>query len=170
MIRRPPRSTLFPYTTLFRSLEDVEPERGELPRLLVEESRELQREPPAVAVVLVGERVHDRHGPRDRELELPRRVGTRERDVGGVRRPQTAKGPGDGRDLGLVAVRADPDRHAAGEVDAVDVLEEAVDEVLAGRLPPPRDVQPRRLPFPARDQDRVAPAFVERHAPDPPRG
>src|SRR3989454_3347108 len=67
MIRRPPRSTLFPYTTLFRSLEDVEPERGELPRLLVEESRELQREPPAVAVVLVGERVHDRHGPRRSE-------------------------------------------------------------------------------------------------------
>src|SRR5256885_16095327 len=33
MIRRPPRSTLFPYTTLFRSLEDfrlVEPDREPL--------------------------------------------------------------------------------------------------------------------------------------------
>src|SRR3712207_9177723 len=28
MIRRPPRSTLFPYTTLFRSLEVVEAERA----------------------------------------------------------------------------------------------------------------------------------------------
>src|SRR3712207_7563791 len=28
MIRRPPRSTLFPYTTLFRSQEDAEGERG----------------------------------------------------------------------------------------------------------------------------------------------
>src|SRR3712207_6874063 len=27
MIRRPPRSTLFPYTTLFRSSEDESPER-----------------------------------------------------------------------------------------------------------------------------------------------
>src|SRR2546430_8725367 len=27
MIRRPPRSTLFPYTTLFRSLRDTPPER-----------------------------------------------------------------------------------------------------------------------------------------------
>src|SRR3712207_8886624 len=27
MIRRPPRSTLFPYTTLFRSIDDVELER-----------------------------------------------------------------------------------------------------------------------------------------------
>src|SRR2546422_3280464 len=28
MIRRPPRSTLFPYTTLFRSLEEIEVRRG----------------------------------------------------------------------------------------------------------------------------------------------
>src|SRR5436309_11430818 len=28
MLRRPPRSTLFPYTTLFRSHRDDEPERG----------------------------------------------------------------------------------------------------------------------------------------------
>src|SRR3712207_8131801 len=27
MIRRPPRSTLFPYTTLFRSLGELEPDR-----------------------------------------------------------------------------------------------------------------------------------------------
>src|SRR3712207_7944079 len=29
MIRRPPRSTLFPYTTLFRSAEGLTPGRGE---------------------------------------------------------------------------------------------------------------------------------------------
>src|SRR3712207_9007363 len=28
MIRRPPRSTLFPYTTLFRSDEDLNPDQG----------------------------------------------------------------------------------------------------------------------------------------------
>src|SRR5438034_4731627 len=28
MIRRPPRSTLFPYTTLFRSIADIEARRG----------------------------------------------------------------------------------------------------------------------------------------------
>src|SRR3712207_8961044 len=27
MIRRPPRSTLFPYTTLFRSLQSIQPDR-----------------------------------------------------------------------------------------------------------------------------------------------
>src|SRR3712207_7899687 len=31
MIRRPPRSTLFPYTTLFRSLHQVPADRGSLP-------------------------------------------------------------------------------------------------------------------------------------------
>src|SRR3989441_9092575 len=32
MIRRPPRSTLFPYTTLFRSLHRVQHDRGRAPR------------------------------------------------------------------------------------------------------------------------------------------
>src|SRR5690349_23203793 len=32
MIRRPPRSTLFPYTTLFRSRQSVHQVREELPR------------------------------------------------------------------------------------------------------------------------------------------
>src|SRR3712207_7396633 len=43
MIRRPPRSTLFPYTTLFRSRD--QPDRG-----------------PVVAVVAGGVGVHDRAG------------------------------------------------------------------------------------------------------------
>src|SRR5256885_8391236 len=34
MIRRPPRSTLFPYTTLFRSFIGPRPERPEFVRLL----------------------------------------------------------------------------------------------------------------------------------------
>src|SRR3712207_8123920 len=33
MIRRPPRSTLFPYTTLFRSVDPALPRRLRLPRL-----------------------------------------------------------------------------------------------------------------------------------------
>src|SRR2546427_2975366 len=45
MIRRPPRSTLFPYTTLFRSRGDEEGHRstgsGELERALHERDREV---------------------------------------------------------------------------------------------------------------------------------
>src|SRR3989442_3142956 len=47
MIRRPPRSTLFPYTTLFRSLlhDEVQPE-GQRPRRVAPGVR---RHPPASA-------------------------------------------------------------------------------------------------------------------------
>src|SRR2546427_4997792 len=41
MIRRPPRSTLFPYTTLFRSLEE-DGRFGVLPRLVVGEPEVLR--------------------------------------------------------------------------------------------------------------------------------
>src|SRR3712207_8726064 len=41
MIRRPPRSTLFPYTTLFRSLRGHEVERRVHPRLEVADLRVL---------------------------------------------------------------------------------------------------------------------------------
>src|SRR2546430_16519612 len=55
MIRRPPRSTLFPYTTLFRSMQEAN-ERG----LLVEERRrricELLRERGKVTVVALAVR------------------------------------------------------------------------------------------------------------------
>ena len=38
MIRRPPRSTLFPYTTLFRSMDIVELifKAGEIPQIAIE--------------------------------------------------------------------------------------------------------------------------------------
>src|SRR2546422_5291495 len=65
MIRRPPRSTLFPYTTLFRSecrLGDAEGARdgGDARELQVDAlgmHRLLQREP-------LGERTHRPEGPR----------------------------------------------------------------------------------------------------------
>src|SRR2546425_2017921 len=53
MIRRPPRSTLFPYTTLFRSRHDVD---GDHEREAAEqEPREIQ-----VPLARVGERVAER--------------------------------------------------------------------------------------------------------------
>src|SRR5260221_7969025 len=42
MIRRPPRSTLFPYTTLFRSVVEVRPLRGR-PQSSTEEREEGKR-------------------------------------------------------------------------------------------------------------------------------
>src|SRR5258708_15315817 len=39
MIRRPPRSTLFPYTTLFRSSDTVDPRRGNVRSQIITERR-----------------------------------------------------------------------------------------------------------------------------------
>src|SRR5258708_25215360 len=48
MIRRPPRSTLFPYTTLFRSLQFARDQRGvQRPRAAIGHHGELARVEPA---------------------------------------------------------------------------------------------------------------------------
>src|SRR3712207_8046182 len=54
MIRRPPRSTLFPYTTLFRSLGTGAADRRE-PLVLVQVELHLALAPPAAAVHAPGQ-------------------------------------------------------------------------------------------------------------------
>src|SRR3712207_7904722 len=58
MIRRPPRSTLFPYTTLFRSFA----ERDVLAR---HEDPEVERDPEALAEHQKQQQPHDVHGRGD---------------------------------------------------------------------------------------------------------
>src|SRR3712207_8229667 len=71
MIRRPPRSTLFPYTTLFRSEDEQERERERLPGLEDDHDQQRGRHPDAQpeqrdrAVLLAQER--DRGVPADRK-------------------------------------------------------------------------------------------------------
>src|SRR3712207_7436653 len=62
MIRRPPRSTLFPYTTLFRSTADVELFAGDrvLAREVVAAEADPQRQPATAEQV-------ERHGLADRK-------------------------------------------------------------------------------------------------------
>src|SRR3712207_7562907 len=71
MIRRPPRSTLFPYTTLFRSLVDEA-----LQHLQLAHGTTRSHDQPAVAVV------HLRRQRGDDDLGQPRLVDTLERAIG----------------------------------------------------------------------------------------
>src|SRR3712207_8134621 len=64
MIRRPPRSTLFPYTTLFRSGQRVEPVRRRAEQRRDAERRGQRRRQPEILV-------------RQRELEVRDRKSTR---------------------------------------------------------------------------------------------
>src|SRR3712207_6896940 len=52
MIRRPPRSTLFPYTTLFRSGDELQPGVNELVRVFVAKKRKIAE----------GDKLAGRHG------------------------------------------------------------------------------------------------------------
>src|SRR3712207_8141554 len=77
MIRRPPRSTLFPYTTLFRSLHVL----GDVPRADVEcaaeDPREAQHVVDLVRVVGAAGGDDPRVRPRLLRGHLGRRVGDR---------------------------------------------------------------------------------------------
>src|ERR1035441_4898261 len=84
MIRRPPRSTLFPYTTLFRSAGESGQGIPEVRRCLVRTRR--------------GARETRRHGRRRPGLAGSGKgrwqVSFAVREVGGVRRPERAVGRG----------------------------------------------------------------------------
>src|SRR2546425_7859328 len=64
MIRRPPRSTLFPYTTLFRSQQPLEHRVGAVPR---HDARQLVAPPLPLGRVGVGPRIDEDHRPRSEE-------------------------------------------------------------------------------------------------------
>src|SRR2546427_2630651 len=70
MIRRPPRSTLFPYTTLFRSLAEspAEPEdrRGQEPRP-GERQRDAEEGAPGTESERAGQRLQTRIDPFERQ-------------------------------------------------------------------------------------------------------
>src|SRR2546422_4057646 len=63
MIRRPPRSTLFPYTTLFRSLRRAEQLQGDARRGALQQlATDLQRDVPAAAEDRKSTRLNSSHG------------------------------------------------------------------------------------------------------------
>src|SRR3712207_7003725 len=74
MIRRPPRSTLFPYTTLFRSGDDPQPRR-DVDVLVTQPTAELRvgLEGPSEAVQLVFDAVQDTLRSEEHTSELQSR-------------------------------------------------------------------------------------------------
>ena len=96
-------------------------------------------------------------------------MGAREPGLACVHAPLEAKLAGDRRHHRLVAVGADPDLDLAGEVDPVDELEKAVDEVLARLLAVGHDVDAAILLQLEGEQGGVALGLVEFGACDAPR-
>ena len=150
-------------------LDRVDSERRQLPRLGVEGGRHVQGEPRPVSVVRVGHRVDDGHRPGQRPLQPARRARPRERGLLGVDGRRAANGAHDRRHLGDVAVPADADASAAGGVDALETLGEAVHEVTPRLLAVRHDVDPRLLLLAQREQHRVPLPLEERLGREPPR-
>src|SRR5256885_5310368 len=71
MIRRPPRSTLFPYTTLFRSLHDLVEQLGELALEIGVARRVAARFPAQHLQHLGGELARVRSEEHTSELQSP---------------------------------------------------------------------------------------------------
>src|SRR2546430_10297035 len=97
MIRRPPRSTLFPYTTLFRSLHDriARARSRHAAHTVLELSNAARRRSQASEKALLLERWgrrRRRHGLRYRALRVGRRFGLLrpERSGGGPRQHRQA--------------------------------------------------------------------------------
>src|SRR2546430_17395957 len=118
MIRRPPRSTLFPYTTLFRSLGRHGPRQLQLSHLDLGEPRR-----PRVGLRFEADGAQDLHGlggdvgavgpragrilQRDGQILRHRHAGERLRDLKAAHDPQP--GPPMGRDRrDVTALEADP--------------------------------------------------------------
>src|SRR3989449_1173220 len=95
MIRRPPRSTLFPYTTLFRSV------RGRLQRAV------LERRPARLQEQLPGVRVRLREPERQRRLRVRVVVFRLSRPCGFLR---SSEGPPSARGLFPTPAAARPSR------------------------------------------------------------
>ena len=150
-------------------LDDVDAVGFERARLGVEQACERHRHLHAVAVVGIRNGVDDGHRSRQGELELARGMGAREPRLARVHAALEPKLAGDRRHHRLVAVGADADLDLAGEVDAVDEFEKAVDEMLARLLAVGHDVDAAILLQLEGEQRGVALGVVELGAGDAPR-
>src|SRR5262249_30080278 len=98
--------------------------------------------------MLVGDGVDDGHRPGEREFQPAFRMRAGERRLARVNRTLARERAGDGRAIGDIAVVANDHLEALAEIDDVDALQEAVDEMLARLLALVDDVDARVLLFP----------------------
>src|SRR2546430_15879632 len=140
MIRRPPRSTLFPYTTLFRSAAATEL-RGR-PRA---QGADPRLHPPGAATDAPAQSTHGRA------------QGVLSARARGRRRPQEPVGPGLRGRISDAGRAGDPDRAAVAPVDArASAQWRPGRPAVAPRPTPAGGVAGDRLPGPRR-QERSLP-------------
>src|SRR3954447_21399996 len=148
-------------------LDYIDPERRQLAGLLVQQLGESQRQRDPVAVMLVGDRIDDRHRPGQGVFEPPLRMDAGDQRFRRMHAAPPPERAGDGRHRRLVAVVADAHPHPLLEIDALDAFEKAVHEMLPRLLAVADD--PSVFLELQREQGRVALALGQRVAIEPPR-
>ena len=150
-------------------LDHIDAVGGERPRLLIQQAGERHRELDFVAVVAIRDRVHDGHRPGKREFQPAFGVGAGEPGFGGVHAPLEPHRADDGRHHGLVAILADAHFDAPGKIDALDMLEKSVNEMLTRLLAVRHDVDSRVLLLLDDEQRGIALGRRELRTGKPPR-
>src|SRR3954464_5122157 len=150
-------------------LDYIDPDRCHLAGLLVQQLGKSQRQRDPVAVMLVGDRIDDRHRPGQGEFEPPLRMDAGDQRFRRMHAAPPPERAGDGRHRRLVAVVADAHPHPLLEIDAFDPFEKAVHEMLPRLLAVADDVDPAILLELEGEQGRVALALGQRLAVEPPR-
>ena len=150
-------------------LDHIHAERGELPRLLIDQGGQRHAELRAAAVVGVVDGIGDRHGPGDGELQAALGLSAEEADLVGVDRTAPAERRRHRRHIGLVAVGADADRDHLGKVHAVPARRSPIRSDDASLLAVGDDVDAGLLLIAQGQADGVALALLERRAREAPR-
>jgi hypothetical protein len=145
-------------------LDDIDAGCRQFARLLVQQRGKCHRQRDLVAVMLVGDRVDDRHRSGQRKFEAAACMGPGYFGLEAMHAPPAPKRAGNNRHFRIVAVVANAHCDPAAKIDAVDLLEKTVDEVLARLLAVGDDVdarvflllQPQQCRVALRRQERLA--------------
>jgi oxamate amidohydrolase len=150
-------------------LNDVHSGRREIARLLVEGARERHGQGRPIPIMLVSQRVHDRHGAGKRELQAPIRVSAGPPHLVQMHGTAPTDRTRHRGHFGPVTVGADPDRDAPVEIDPFDVFQEPVNEVLPRLFPVRDDIDAGRLLLLEGNQHSIALGGGQLRAGHPPR-
>jgi hypothetical protein len=132
-------------------LHDVDADRDEFVDFGTERVCERERGLRAARIVMVDERIDDRHRPGQRHLEALRGRRARETDLICVNRSRPAHRPDDRGTVGFIPIAANTATLESGRIDAIERSGKAVYEVVSGLLAVGDDIDSRANLFEERD-------------------
>ena len=123
-------------------LDHIDADFDQLLGLLIQQCGKSHGQSDLVAIMGIGDRIRDRHWSRQGEFEPTLCFGAGNCRLEGVDTAFPSQPAGDGRHFRIITIGADAHRDSPGKIDAINVFEKAVDEVLTRLLAVGDDVDP----------------------------